>query len=41
MVEILEKLAGMNALAEIEPVAWQLETRQDRSLPQFPNEMSC
>jgi hypothetical protein len=32
MVEILEKLAGMNALAKIKPVAWQRETRQDRSL---------
>jgi hypothetical protein len=34
MAAALEQLAGMNALAEIEhPADWQLELRQDRSLP--------
>lgn len=33
MAEILEKLAVSQALADVDPVTWQQETRQDRSLP--------
>ncbi|HEY9749509.1 MAG TPA: hypothetical protein V6C63_12565 [Allocoleopsis sp.] len=33
MAEILAKLATTQALSEVEPVLWQQETRQDRSLP--------
>ncbi|MEA5625435.1 hypothetical protein [Nostoc sp. UHCC 0251] len=33
MAEILEKLAGSQALTDVDPVIWQQETRQDRSLP--------
>jgi len=34
MVEILEKLAAMNAFSEIsDPVEWQREIRKDRPLP--------
>lgn len=33
MAEILEKLATTQPLNEVDPVLWQQETRQDRSLP--------
>lgn len=33
MAEILEKLAVSQALTDIDPVIWQQEIRQDRSLP--------
>jgi hypothetical protein len=33
MAEILEKLAESRALTDLDPVIWQQETRQDRSLP--------
>jgi hypothetical protein len=34
MVEVLEKLAAINALKSIvDPVAWEREQRQDRQLP--------
>ncbi len=33
MAEILEKLAVNQALTDVDPVIWQQETRQDRSLP--------
>ncbi|MBD1933554.1 MULTISPECIES: hypothetical protein [Cyanophyceae] len=33
MAEILEKLSACQALNDVEPVAWQRESRQDRSLP--------
>ncbi|BBD68232.1 hypothetical protein NIES4072_44560 [Nostoc commune NIES-4072] len=33
MAEILEKLAGSQAFTDVDPVIWQQETRQDRSLP--------
>ncbi|MBN4003864.1 hypothetical protein [Nostoc sp. LPT] len=33
MAEILEKLAVSEALTDVDPVIWQQETRQDRSLP--------
>ncbi|MBN3960965.1 hypothetical protein [Nostoc sp. NMS8] len=33
MAEILEKLAVSQALTDVDPVIWQQETRQDRSLP--------
>ena len=33
MAEALEKLAALNTLGGTDPVAWQREVRQDRSLP--------
>lgn len=33
MAEALEKLAALNTFAEVDPVAWQRDLRQDRSLP--------
>ena len=33
MAEILAELAMTQALSEVDPVLWQQETRQDRSLP--------
>ncbi|MBG1260680.1 hypothetical protein [Nostoc commune] len=33
MAEILEKLALSESMADVDPVMWQQETRQDRSLP--------
>ncbi len=33
MAEILENLAATQALSNVDPVLWQQETRQDRSLP--------
>lgn len=33
MAEILEKLAATQVSGSIDPVVWQQETRQDRSLP--------
>ncbi|MDJ1185618.1 hypothetical protein [Roseofilum casamattae] len=33
MAEILEKLAATEGLEKIDPILWQRETRQDRSLP--------
>jgi len=33
MAEILEKLAATQSLSNVEPILWQQETRQDRSLP--------
>ncbi|HAX86808.1 MAG TPA: hypothetical protein DCY91_11240 [Cyanobacteria bacterium UBA11370] len=33
MAEILEKLSACQVLTDVEPVAWQREIRQDRSLP--------
>ncbi|QLE55500.1 hypothetical protein [Nostoc sp. TCL26-01] len=33
MAQILENLAVSEPLTNIEPIAWQKETRQDRSLP--------
>jgi hypothetical protein len=33
MAEILENLAATQVLGNIDPVLWQQETRQDRSLP--------
>ncbi len=33
MAEILEKLAVSQALTDVDPVIWQQQTRQDRSLP--------
>lgn len=33
MAEILENLAATQTLSDIDPVLWQQETRQDRSLP--------
>lgn len=33
MAEVLEKLAAVNALAGVDPAAWQQEIRQDRQLP--------
>ena len=33
MAEVLEKLSAVNAFADIEPMSWQREERQDRSLP--------
>lgn len=34
MAEILEKLANTQVMADVDPVLWQQETRQDRSLPE-------
>jgi len=31
--EALEKLAALNTFAGVDPVAWQRDVRQDRSLP--------
>ncbi|WP_413163359.1 hypothetical protein ACL6C3_28720 [Capilliphycus salinus ALCB114379] len=33
MAEILAKLAATQVLDDVDPVLWQQETRQDRSLP--------
>lgn len=33
MAEILEKLAMSQTMTDIDPILWQQETRQDRSLP--------
>jgi len=33
MAEILEKLSTCQVLMDVDPVVWQQETRQDRSLP--------
>jgi hypothetical protein len=33
MAEILENLAATQVLSDVDPVLWQQETRQDRSLP--------
>lgn len=33
MAEILENLAATQVLGNVDPVLWQQETRQDRSLP--------
>jgi 3-mercaptopyruvate sulfurtransferase SseA len=33
MAEALEKLAALNTFAGVNPVAWQRDIRQDRSLP--------
>jgi hypothetical protein len=33
MAEILEKLSACQTLSDVNPVVWQRETRQDRSLP--------
>lgn len=33
MAEILEKIAVSQSMTDVEPVIWQQETRQDRSLP--------
>ncbi len=33
MAEILEKLSIYQPLTDVDPVGWQRETRQDRSLP--------
>jgi hypothetical protein len=33
MAEILENLAAAQALNDLDPVVWQQEIRQDRSLP--------
>lgn len=33
MAEILENLAATEGLENIDPILWQRETRQDRSLP--------
>lgn len=33
MAEILENLAATQVLGNIDPVLWEQETRQDRSLP--------
>jgi uncharacterized protein YcaQ len=33
MAEILEKLAATEGLENIDPILWQREIRQDRSLP--------
>ncbi|HIK10791.1 MAG TPA: hypothetical protein IGS52_11065 [Oscillatoriaceae cyanobacterium M33_DOE_052] len=33
MVEALAKLAAINAFADIDPMQWQRQVRQDRSLP--------
>ena len=33
MAEILEKLAVSQAFTDVDPVIWQQEIRQDRSLP--------
>ncbi len=33
MAAALEKIAAANMLAEIDPVAWERDLRQDRSLP--------
>lgn len=33
MAEILEKLSACQTLTDLDPVDWQRETRQDRSLP--------
>lgn len=33
MAEVLEKLSAINACADVEPMSWQREERQDRSLP--------
>ncbi len=33
MAKILEKLATTHGINNIDPVGWQQETRQDRSLP--------
>ena len=37
MAEVLSQLAAGNALAEVEPVTWQREVRQDRPLPNRNN----
>jgi len=34
MVKILEKLSTCQILIDVDPVVWQKETRQDRSLPE-------
>ena len=34
MAEALEKLAQSKAYSDVEPMTWQRELRQDRSLPQ-------
>lgn len=33
MAEVLEKLAASRAFSDIDPIAWQHEVRQDRSIP--------
>jgi hypothetical protein len=33
MADILENLAATKALNDVDPVSWQQETRQERSLP--------
>ncbi|MBD1805000.1 hypothetical protein H6F98_05980 [Microcoleus sp. FACHB-SPT15] len=33
MAEILEKLSACQALTDVDPVVWQRENRQERSLP--------
>lgn len=33
MASALEKLAQLNAFEGVDPIAWQRETRQDRSMP--------
>ncbi|MEH2459605.1 hypothetical protein [Nostoc sp.] len=33
MAEILEKLAVSQSMTDVDPVMWQQETREDRSLP--------
>ncbi|MEH2295257.1 hypothetical protein [Nostoc sp.] len=33
MAEILEKIAVSQSMTDVDPVMWQQETRQDRSLP--------
>ena len=33
MAEVLEKLSAVNDCADIEPMSWQREEKQDRSLP--------
>lgn len=35
MASALEKLAALNTFAGVDPVAWQRDIRQDRSLPNF------
>ncbi len=34
MAEILANLAATQVLSDVDPVLWQQETRQDRSLPE-------
>lgn len=33
MAEVLEKLAASRAFSDIDPIGWQHEVRQDRSIP--------